>query len=124
MLGDDYRKSADIAWTSSGDAQGFHLLTATEKSGYAWQTPASPAEPGFDADQWIGKVCVTGSGKRAVVVHAPRSFFVSVPLFLYALLMTWLCVKVGEKISRRTGWAMAAAGIFLPLGLFIAFLIP
>ncbi|MEU3664098.1 hypothetical protein AB0E77_30810 [Streptomyces sp. NPDC032940] len=51
-------------------------------------------------------------------------FFVSVPLFLYLLPMTWLCVKVGEKTSWRTGWAMAAAGIFLPLGLFIAFLIP
>ncbi|WP_143660339.1 hypothetical protein [Streptomyces sp. JHA26] len=74
VLGDDYLKSADIAWTSTGDAQGFHLLTATEKSGYAWQTLASLAEPGFDADQWIGNVCVTGSGKRAVVVYAPRTF--------------------------------------------------
>ncbi|MFF3822190.1 hypothetical protein ACFYYD_37495 [Streptomyces bluensis] len=35
---------------------------------------ASLAEPGFDADQWIGNTCVTGSGKRAVVVYAPRTF--------------------------------------------------
>ncbi|MFJ4770373.1 hypothetical protein ACIP88_14805 [Streptomyces uncialis] len=74
LLGDDHRTSGDIAWTTASDAQGFHLLTATEKSGYSWTTLASLAEPGFDADQWIGNVCVTGSGKRAVVVYAPRAF--------------------------------------------------
>ncbi|MEV5357791.1 hypothetical protein [Streptomyces sp. NPDC052693] len=74
VLGADYKASTDIAWTTTGDAQGFHLLTATEKSGYAWKTLVSLAEPGFDADQWIGNVCVTGSGKRAVVVYAPRTF--------------------------------------------------
>ncbi|GCB51536.1 hypothetical protein [Streptomyces sp. NL15-2K] len=74
VLGEEYKKSADVAWTTTGDAQGFHLLTATEKSGYAWKTLASLAEPGFDADQWIGNACVTGSGKRAVVVYAPRTF--------------------------------------------------
>lgn len=71
VLGKDWQKSADIAWTTTGDAQGFHLLTATEQSGYAWKTLASLAEPGFDVDQWIGNACVTGSGKRAVVVYAP-----------------------------------------------------
>ncbi|MEV7567728.1 hypothetical protein [Streptomyces tanashiensis] len=74
VLGKDWQKSADIAWTTTGDAQGFHLLTATEQSGYAWKTLASLAEPGFDVDQWIGNACVTGSGKRAVVVYAPRTF--------------------------------------------------
>ncbi|MFD4832704.1 hypothetical protein ACFWPV_23020 [Streptomyces uncialis] len=59
--------------TTAFDAQGFHLLTATEKSGYSWTTLASLAELGFEADQWIGNACVTGSGKRAVVVHAPRA---------------------------------------------------
>ncbi|MFD9029306.1 hypothetical protein [Streptomyces parvulus] len=74
LLGKDYKKSGDIAWTTTSDAQGFHILTATEKSGYTWATLASLAEPGFDADQWIGNVCLTGSGKRAVVVYAPRTF--------------------------------------------------
>ncbi|MEV7892555.1 hypothetical protein ACWD3I_11385, partial [Streptomyces sp. NPDC002817] len=50
MLGEDYKSSSDIAWTTTGDAQGFHLLTATEKSGYAWKTLASLVEPGFEAD--------------------------------------------------------------------------
>ncbi|RDD85151.1 hypothetical protein [Streptomyces parvulus] len=74
LLGDRYRESHDVAWASTGDAQGFHILTATARSGYTWQTTASLAEPGFDADQWIGNVCVTASGRRAVVVYAPRTF--------------------------------------------------
>ncbi|MEV7420840.1 hypothetical protein [Streptomyces sp. NPDC089919] len=74
LLGADYRRSGDLAWTTSGDAQGFHLLTARERDGYAWQTTATLSEPGFDADSWIGNACVTGSGKRAVVVYAPRTF--------------------------------------------------
>ncbi|MFJ3998593.1 golvesin C-terminal-like domain-containing protein [Streptomyces parvus] len=74
VLGKDYKKSGDLAWTTTSDAQGFHLLTAREKDGYTWQTTASLSEPGFDTDAWIGNACVTGSGKRAVVVYAPRTF--------------------------------------------------
>ncbi len=29
---------------------------------------------GFDTDAWIGNVCVTASGDRAVVAYAPRTF--------------------------------------------------
>ena len=74
VLGKDWKKSGDVAWTTTGDAQGFHLLTAREKDGYAWETTASLSEPGFDADSWIGNACLTASGKRAVVVYAPRTF--------------------------------------------------
>lgn len=74
VLGKDWRSSDDRAWTTTSDAQGFHVLTARKKDGYAWQTAASLSEPGFDADMWIGNACVTGSGKRAVVVYAPRTF--------------------------------------------------
>ncbi|WP_438290876.1 NucA/NucB deoxyribonuclease domain-containing protein [Streptomyces sp. HUAS TT7] len=74
VLGGGWRTSADRAWTTTGDAQGFHVLTAEQSSGYAWKTAASLKEPGFDTDAWIGNACVTGSGKRAVVVYAPRTF--------------------------------------------------
>ncbi|MFF5495863.1 hypothetical protein [Streptomyces aquilus] len=74
LLGKNWKKSDDLAWTTSGDADGFHLLTARKKDGYTWRTAASLSEPGFDADAWIGNVCVTGSGRRAVVVYAPRTF--------------------------------------------------
>ncbi|WP_157839191.1 NucA/NucB deoxyribonuclease domain-containing protein [Streptomyces flavidovirens] len=74
MLGRDWKESADRAWTTTGDATGFHILTADQKAGYAWRTAATLSEPGFDTDMWIGNACVTGSGKRAVVAYAPRSF--------------------------------------------------
>ncbi|MFF5619590.1 golvesin C-terminal-like domain-containing protein [[Kitasatospora] papulosa] len=74
VLGKSYTTSDDLAWSTSGDATGFHLLTAARADGYAWRTAATLAEPGFEADSWIGNVCVTGSGKRAVVAYAPRTF--------------------------------------------------
>ncbi|GAA5039885.1 golvesin C-terminal-like domain-containing protein [Streptomyces siamensis] len=74
VLGKAWKNSGDLAWTTSGDAEGFHILTARKKDGYTWRSTASLSEPGFDADAWIGNICVTGSGKRAVVVYAPRTF--------------------------------------------------
>ncbi|MFI1863935.1 NocE [Streptomyces jumonjinensis] len=74
-LGSGYTKSRDTAWTTSGDATGFHLLVADESDGYRWKTAATLAEPGFfDTDTWIGNACVTASGDRAVVAYAPRTF--------------------------------------------------
>jgi hypothetical protein len=74
MLPEGWRRSSDRLWTTAGDANGFHVLTATSGSGYTWETAASLSEPGFDVDQWIGNACLTGSGRRLVVVYAPRSF--------------------------------------------------
>ncbi|MFJ3176337.1 SGNH/GDSL hydrolase family protein [Streptomyces roseus] len=66
--------ASDQAWTTSGDASGFHLLVADAKAGYRWKTAATLSEPGFDTDAWIGNACVTASGRRAVVAYAPRTF--------------------------------------------------
>ncbi|MHA4813165.1 golvesin C-terminal-like domain-containing protein [Streptomyces aculeolatus] len=74
VLGDGYRSSDDRAWATSGDAAGFHVLVADAADGYRWRTAATLAEPGFEADAWIGNACVTGSGDRAVVAYAPRTF--------------------------------------------------
>ncbi|WP_328668406.1 hypothetical protein [Streptomyces sp. NBC_00328] len=74
LLGKAWKQSEDLAWTTSGDADGFHILTARKRDGYAWRSTASLSEPGFEADAWIGNACVTGSGRRAVVVYAPRTF--------------------------------------------------
>ncbi|MFD7996473.1 hypothetical protein ACFV3Q_33225 [Streptomyces mexicanus] len=73
-LGAGYRTSRDTAFTTSGDATGFHLLVADEAAGYAWRTAATLREDGFDADSWIGNACVTASGKYAAVAYAPRTF--------------------------------------------------
>lgn len=74
VLAPGWRKSDDLVWTTSGDSTGLHVLVATARSGYGWKTVASLAEPGFDADMWIGNACVTGSGRRLVVVYGPRTF--------------------------------------------------
>ncbi|MEV5508239.1 hypothetical protein [Streptomyces orinoci] len=73
-LGKGWKKSNDRAWTTAGDATGFHVLVADANAGYTWRTAATLSEPGLETDQWIGNACVTGSGKRAVVVYAPRAF--------------------------------------------------
>lgn len=74
VLGADWKKSGDMAWTTIGDATGFHVLVADAKSGYTWRTAATLSVPGLEADQWVGNACLTSSGRRAVVVYAPRSF--------------------------------------------------
>ncbi|MET8152353.1 hypothetical protein ACIBSW_36455 [Actinoplanes sp. NPDC049668] len=74
VLGSGWRTSSDIAWTVNGDADGLHVLAATARSGYTWKNITTLAEPGFEADSWIGNACLTGSGRRLVVVYAPRTF--------------------------------------------------
>ncbi|MFJ5548684.1 transglycosylase SLT domain-containing protein [Streptomyces sp. NPDC093225] len=74
VTGTGWRISGDRAWTTSSDAEGFHILVADKRDGYTWRTAATLAEPGFDADAWIGNACVTASGQRAVAVYAPRTF--------------------------------------------------
>ncbi|MFC5240572.1 SGNH/GDSL hydrolase family protein [Streptomyces atrovirens] len=69
-----WRTSDDRAVTVAGDPRGLHLLVAESSEAYQWREIATLREDGFDADAWIGNVCVTGSGKRAVVAYAPRTF--------------------------------------------------
>lgn len=74
VLAPGWRSSTDRAVTTVGDVNGLHVLAADASSGYAWRTAATLAEPGFDTSQWIGQACVTGSGRDALVVYAPRQF--------------------------------------------------
>ncbi|MGW1209651.1 golvesin C-terminal-like domain-containing protein [Streptomyces sp. NPDC002499] len=74
VLPKTWKTSADRAVTVAGDGSGLHLLAAASRDAYQWRTVATLSEPGFGTDLWIGNACVTGSGKRAVVVYAPRAF--------------------------------------------------
>lgn len=74
VLGSGWQVSSDRAVTSAGDATGLHVLVAERSDAYHWRTAATLAIPGIEADQWVGQLCVTGSGRRAVVVYAPRTF--------------------------------------------------
>jgi hypothetical protein len=40
---------------------------AAAKDGYLWRTAATLAEPGVEADAWIGNACATGDGRSVVV---------------------------------------------------------
>ncbi|MFH8713133.1 GDSL-type esterase/lipase family protein [Streptomyces zaomyceticus] len=72
----------DLAWTTAGDADGFHVLGARESEGHTWRTVTSLSEPGVETDRWIGNACLTASGRRLVVVYAPRAFTNRPELFL------------------------------------------
>ncbi|PPS77439.1 hypothetical protein BV882_03640 [Streptomyces sp. 46] len=74
VLPKTWKSSADTAVTVAGDGSGLHVLAAKSRDAYQWRTLATLSEPGFGTDLWIGNACVTGSGKRAVVVYAPRDF--------------------------------------------------
>jgi hypothetical protein len=74
LLGQGWRSSQNRAWSLIGSSAGLYVLTANESEGYRWRVRATLAETGFDADQWIGNGCVTGSGRYLVVVYAPRAF--------------------------------------------------
>ena len=69
-----WQSSGDLAWTTDGDSTGLHLMVAEAGTGYTWRTVATLAEPWIETDRWIGNACLTGSGRRAVVVYAPRHF--------------------------------------------------
>ncbi|MFF5337878.1 NocE [Streptomyces sp. NPDC013181] len=74
VLGKDFAGSEDRAFTTTGDATGFHVMVAEEKKGYGWRTAATLSEAGFETDSWIGNACVTESGRYAAVAYAPRTF--------------------------------------------------
>lgn len=74
VLGQGWQTSQDRIWTTTGDAAGFHVLVAEAQTGYAWRTAVTLSQDGVDTDRWIGNACLTASGRRAVVVYAPRTF--------------------------------------------------
>lgn len=74
MLPRDWRTSTDRAVTVSGDGSGLHVMVADSKDAYQWRTAATLSEPGITEDAWVGNACLTGSGRRAVVAYAPRTF--------------------------------------------------
>jgi hypothetical protein len=72
VLPKGWSRSKDEVLAVQGDASGLHVLVASESSGYAWKTIATLGDPGVETSQWIGTGCLTGSGRYAVVVYAPR----------------------------------------------------
>ncbi|MFD6138972.1 SGNH/GDSL hydrolase family protein [Promicromonospora sp. NPDC060271] len=95
VLPENWKTSGDVAWATVGDANGFHVLTATAESGYSWGVTATLVEAGYEADEWIGNACVTSSGRYAVVVYAPRMFVNKPDLFDRGALSAVVDLKSG-----------------------------
>jgi hypothetical protein len=103
-LGSGWRTAGDRAVTTSSDDTGLHVLVADRSDAYRWRTAATLAEPGLETDEWIGQLCVTGSGRRAVVVYAPRQFSNRVELLgagAYAAVVD-LTTGAVTKLAERT----------------------
>lgn len=107
LLGKGWRESGDRMWTTTGDATGFHVLVAEASSGYTWRTAATLNQQGVETDMWIGNACVTGSGKQAVVVYAPRTYTNKTELFARGgfTAVVDLVSGVVKKLELRTSLA-------------------
>lgn len=71
-LGKDWSDSSDVLVTGAGDSNGFHLYVARERDAFAWSTLATLSASSLDMGPWMGETCVTGSGRYAVAVFAPK----------------------------------------------------
>ncbi|MFE9871546.1 hypothetical protein ACFYON_12980 [Micromonospora sp. NPDC005686] len=71
-LGDGWSTSSDVVVTGAGDSNGFHLYVARERDAFAWSTLATLSASALDVGPWMGETCVTGSGRYAVAVFAPK----------------------------------------------------
>ncbi|GIF24401.1 hypothetical protein BJ973_007881 [Actinoplanes tereljensis] len=71
-LGKDWKSSSDVVVTGAGDADGYHLYIAREKDAFGWRTLATLKSSAIDVGPWGGSVCVTGSGRYAVAIFAPK----------------------------------------------------
>ncbi|GHG04860.1 SGNH/GDSL hydrolase family protein [Streptomyces filamentosus] len=72
-LGPGWKNSTDRVITTAADADGLRVLAADGADAYAWKTVAVLAEPGMQADSWIGNECVMDRSHVAVA-YAPRTF--------------------------------------------------
>jgi len=70
-LGPGWKTSSDVIVTGVGDTTGFHVIVAKEKDAFAWSTLATLNAGMSETGAWTGYLCVTGSGRYAMVVYAP-----------------------------------------------------
>ncbi|WP_341941510.1 GDSL-type esterase/lipase family protein [Microbacterium sp. LWH10-1.2] len=107
MLGKDWESSDDIAWTSTGDQGGFHVLTAAMSEGYRWSTLATLSIPGIDSDLWVGNACMTSDKMTIAAVFAPRTFTNDETLFLRGGYGALIDVNTGTVKHLGQGYALA-----------------
>ncbi|MFJ9381701.1 hypothetical protein [Streptomyces sp. NPDC101455] len=74
VLGQNWRRSRDIALETSSDSSGYHLFIAHGSTAFRWKAVATLKPGNTDADAWTGYSCLTGDGRYVVSVVAPRDY--------------------------------------------------
>jgi lysophospholipase L1-like esterase len=67
-----FSSSADLLLSGFGDVNGYHLIAADVADPHRWVVLASILPSIGDESSWIGRQCLTGDGRYAVVTVAPR----------------------------------------------------
>lgn len=107
VLPEAWESSDDVAWTTIGDANGFHVLVADAASGYEWRTLATIAEPLSGDSDWLGNACLTSSGETLAVVYAPASFANDPELFDRGGLVATVDMESGEVAKHAVSASLA-----------------
>ncbi|SCE82570.1 hypothetical protein GA0070214_102305 [Micromonospora chaiyaphumensis] len=93
--------------TGAGDSNGFHLYVARERNAFAWSTLATLSASALDMGPWMGEVCVTGSGRYAVAVFAPKMAANKPTLVRAGGLAAVVDIDTGKATTVATGLQLA-----------------
>ncbi|MBQ3358876.1 MAG: hypothetical protein IJG47_08260 [Microbacterium sp.] len=107
ILGSGWNAADDIAWATTGDADGLHVLTARSSSGYEWTRIATLSVYGFDTDRWVGNACLTSDATTLAVVYAPRGFTNDETLFNHGAFGALVNLETGESHQLGAGYTLA-----------------
>ena len=107
ILGANWSSANDVAWATSGDADGLHVLTARSSAGYEWTRIATLSMYGFDTDKWVGNACLTSDATTLAVVYAPRGFTNDEALFNHGAFGALVNLETGESHQLGAGFTLA-----------------
>lgn len=106
-LGKAWRKSTDVLVTGAGDTDGYHLYVARESDAFGWSTLATLTSSSLAVGPWTGAVCVTGSGRYAVAVFAPKKAANKPELSRAGALAAVVEIATGKATHVATGVELA-----------------
>lgn len=107
VLGEGWSESDDRAWSTTGDAEGFHVYVAPASAGYEWNRVATLRVDGIETDRWIGNSCLVGDGTHAAIVYGPRTFTNDESLFDHGGFGAFVNLDTGEVTPLRGGYSLA-----------------
>lgn len=106
-LGKGWRTSTDVLVTGAGDTDGYHLYLAKESDAFGWSTLATLTSSSVAVGPWTGAVCVTGSGRYAVAVFAPKKAANKPALARAGALAAVVEIATGKATHVATGVELA-----------------